>query len=251
MNYSTDSFPTSLPTWLRDWARLNRDWNTNSQTDLALVQTEDLPTLWKLLNDDEVASKLHSMDCRKTANTEQFRIDITEILSVTCSSYRQAQAEIRLSARELEQELTRLAAGAEKLALQVDKFTSLLQDTVNLEYLNQRAQAERPAGFSQRKRTGLRRGSFNLIYPEAPPLTDILLAFCEDIREEIVRTKNRKADGGADAPIRFQTKRVKNLMQRLFGQANNALISALLSAANGQHIDEERIKKVKAPRGKI
>lgn len=251
MKLSSDDFPSSLPPWLRDWAILNRDRPSTAQRDLCLVSQDDLPTLWRLLTSGEVAVRLHDLDSRRTSSPD-LRHDITDLLGMVCTSFRQSKTQLKLSPGELNKQLSALAEKSKQLGLEIDRLTSLLQDAINSEYLKQRAFAEQPAGFSRRKRAGLRQGSFDYFHPEAPSLSDLLLAFSEDVVEEITRLKkhNQKSDGGDGAPIRFQIKRIKTLTTRMFGKAENALVAALLSAANGQHIDEERIKKTKVTKGK-
>lgn len=252
MRFSTDSFPSSLPSWIRDWAILNRDWDAQSLSDLCIVPKGDLPTLWRLLNSEEVAPKLHAIDRRAGINHEQLQRDVTHLLSTTCASYRQAQSQLKLSPADLERQLVALAADSKKLALNVDRFRSILEDAVSMKYLTDRTSSEDPAGFSQRKRLGLRQGSYSYLYPDAPDITDILLAFSDDVSEEIFRFKKHhlNSDGGDGGPIRYQIRRVKGLMQRLFGKAENPLIAALLSAANCSPISEDRVKKFKVKKGK-
>jgi len=76
-------------------------------------------------------------------------------------------------------------------------------------------------------------------------LTNLLVTFSEDVREELSSWPKRidLLDGGKDAPVRYQIKQLKRTYRGLFGGNNNALIASILSAINEKDIQEERLKK--------
>jgi len=180
------------------------------------------------------------------------RQDVFFLLQSACTGFRLSSMQANLSPHELEQRLTDLASKAKNLAIDADEFSYFLPDAINSAYLTERAGSDMPADFSRRRRSGLRKGTYALLHPETPSLTDLLLAFSDDILEEVSNLKRHgfKSDGGDDAAIRYQIRKLKYLMGQLFRKSNNPLIAAILSAINQQHISEDRVKKAVYKKGR-
>jgi hypothetical protein len=252
MSYSLGAFPSSTPAWIRDWAALSRDWKPGDHSEPSMVFGADLPALWRLLSNEEVAVKLSQFERRIDKDNPAVRQDVFFLLQSACTGFRLSSMQANLSPHELEQRLTDLASKAKNLAIDADEFSYFLPDAINSAYLTERAGSDMPADFSRRRRSGLRKGTYALLHPETPSLTDLLLAFSDDILEEVSNLKRHgfKSDGGDDAAIRYQIRKLKYLMGQLFRKSNNPLIAAILSAINQQHISEDRVKKAVYKKGR-
>ena len=241
-----NSFPSALPDWLKDWAI---DCASASKESVPIDDPRYYPAceieaFLRALHDLGVAEDLRKLDrLRSTAATKEH---IKTLLSNACHFLAYSRTFAPTTPSVEKRELKALAKAADKLAGTISKKKTLLGPAANLHYLTERATTENPGGFMPRRRAGLRAGRY-AADRELPDLVGILEAFSEDIKEELALFPKRinALDGGEDAAIRFQIKRLSRIYCAQFGQPNYEALARLLSCLNDTDITADRIRKMK------
>lgn len=166
------------------------------------------------------------------------------LLSGTLFIYQMSKRGVFETPSRQKEKLRRLAQDVAHVAATIESFKDFLGPALNVRYLQERLASVQSTCFV-RKRMGLGAPARFPTDGSQVLLTNLLVTFSEDVREELSSWPKRidLLDGGKDAPVRYQIKQLKRTYRGLFGGNNNALIASILSAINEKDIQEERLKK--------
>ncbi|NMQ07289.1 hypothetical protein E4Q08_19625 [Candidatus Accumulibacter phosphatis] len=212
---STDRFPSSLPTWIKNWARQCRDGEKPENDDFPKLMEDDIGNLWRLLSNPAVALGLEKLDRGKSADDSKYQSRVIELLEETLHFHWVSKRRVVESPSRQREKLTRLAQDVDHIAEMIESFKDFLGPALNIRYLLKRFSMEQATGFV-RKRMGLGAPALFPTDGSQVLLTDLLVTFSEDVRDELSFWPRRinGLDGGRDAPVRYQVKRIKKIVQR-------------------------------------
>lgn len=245
MTLTTDRFPSSLPNWIREWAREHRDGEQAENDDITLrLVPEDIEVLWRILSSADVALNLERLDRGKSVEDREHQSRVLGLLRATVFLYWMSNRQVTETPSRQKKKLKDLAWNVDRVAARIRESGDFLGPALNVRYLQKRFASEPSKGFVRKRMALGAPGLFPTDHSEVL-ITDLLDMFSDDVMEELALYSKRidGLDGGSAAPVRYQIQELKRYYRAHFGRDNNRLIASILSAINEKDIQEERVKK--------
>jgi len=233
-------FCKTLPPEVRLWAwkicRAARPEELASEPEQSLWENREV--LHRVLTDDDAAIVLAKIGAK--ISIQQLASWLDNIFSVIALIVPRESISPAVATRELKQIRNSLDRLAETLASK----RVLVGVGLSVNYLQGRLSDPHPSNYAARNRSGLRAACWPMTNDQVT-LIDLLEALSDDIYEELKFLPRRiSAMGGReDQWIRNQIKWVKKISKNHDIHISAKDLAHLLTAASGQNIDAERIKK--------